>query len=496
MPKLGTGAWKTQSIMDLQPCLSVVIPCFNEEATVGEVLARVLASELTAEVVVVDDGSTDGTRGIVEEVAATDARVRLLVQPCNLGKGAALRRGFECATAPYVIVQDADLEYDPDEWPKLLGPLVDGRADVVYGSRFLTGEAHRVLYFWHAVGNRVLTLTSNAFTNLNLSDMETCYKVFRREVIQSIELREDRFGFEPEVTAKVARAGWRVYELAIGYSGRTYAEGKKIGWRDGVRAMWCIVRYSSVGDRVAPSPTDVVPGTFDASHDELEDTLETLDAAGYADWVMEQIEPHVKGRILDVGAGTGTMTTRLLRVGEVTAVEPAARLARQLLARFEDEPRVRVVHGTIDDVAPIAEYDSAVIINALEHVEDDRQLLRDVARRVRAGGSICVFVPAHEWLYSDYDRRIGHHRRYRKSSLAHTVAAAELELVQLEFVNLPGALAWLLGTRALRMSPSRRSVALYDRFVLRLTRLLERRWRPPFGQSLLAVLRVPPSLDG
>jgi len=176
--------------------------------------------------------------------------VRVFHQGHNQGKGAALRRGFAEATADFVIVQDADLEYDPAEYPRVLGPLLAGRADVVYGSRFAGGEAHRVLFFWHSLGNRVLTLASNAFTDLNLTDMETCYKAFRREVIQSIEIEEDRFGVEPEVTAKVAAAGWRVYEVGISYNGRTYDEGKKIGWRDGVRAIICIVRYSRLGQRM------------------------------------------------------------------------------------------------------------------------------------------------------------------------------------------------------------------------------------------------------
>jgi glycosyltransferase involved in cell wall biosynthesis len=199
------------------------------------------------EIIVVDDGSTDSTR----ELLATldDAQIRVLLQPHNQGKGAALRRGFSEATSDYVVVQDADLEYDPAEYGDLVEPLEEQRADVVFGSRFLGGRPHRVLYFWHSMGNNLLTLLSNMFTDLNLTDMETCYKVFRREVIQSIEIEEDRFGFEPEITAKIAAGRWRVYEVGISYNGRTYEEGKKIGWRDGVRALYCIIRYSKHGAR-------------------------------------------------------------------------------------------------------------------------------------------------------------------------------------------------------------------------------------------------------
>ena len=238
----------------IEPCLSVVVPCYNEEGTVAALIDRVLASPWTAEVVVVDDGSTDGSRKVLEDLVGQAGydKVRVFHQGHNQGKGAALRRGFAEARDRYVIVQDADLEYDPAEYGSLVKPLLDDQADVVYGSRFHSNQPHRVLYYWHSVGNKFLTTLSNMFTNLNLTDMETCYKVFRREVIQSIEIEEDRFGFEPEVTAKVARAGWRVYELGIGYRGRTYDEGKKIGWRDGIRAFYCIVRYSSVGHRLPP----------------------------------------------------------------------------------------------------------------------------------------------------------------------------------------------------------------------------------------------------
>jgi glycosyltransferase involved in cell wall biosynthesis len=224
--------------------LSVVTPIYDEQATLREVVERVLSVPLDIELICIDDGSRDGSREILAALRAQHPQIKVVLQPRNLGKGAALRRGIQEATGDFVLIQDADLEYDPKDYPFLLEPLIQGKADVVYGSRFMGGGPHRVLYFWHSVGNWLLTLLSNCLTNINLSDMETCYKVFRREIIQAIPLEENRFGFEPEVTVKVAKRHLRIYEVGISYQGRTYEEGKKIGWKDGVRALWVLLKYS------------------------------------------------------------------------------------------------------------------------------------------------------------------------------------------------------------------------------------------------------------
>ena len=438
-----------------------------------------------------DDGSTDGTVDIVRSIR--DPRVRVFIQPINLGKGAALRRGFREASAPYVIVQDADLEYDPSEYREILAPLLDGVADVVYGSRFLGGRPHRVLYYWHSVGNGLLTTLSNMFTNLNLTDMETCYKAFRREVIQDVQLHEDRFGFEPEITAKLSRKDLRIYEVGISYAGRTYAEGKKIGWRDGVRAFYGIVRYSGLGERLARRPrhlSDDEPAPFDDADVALADVLDSLqDADNYADWIFDLVEPHLGQRVLEVGAGQGELTERLCGGGRhVVATDLSARCVTALRDRFAGNDAVTVEQVDLVPDGRDGEFDSIVLVNVLEHIPHDEEALARLVPKLRPGGRLLLFVPAFESLYSEFDFRIGHRRRYRKSELTTQVDRAGLRVVETRYINVLGALAWWLFARQMNQVPTQRwSSRLYDRIGVPLTRRFESARAVRFGQSLLCI---------
>ncbi len=462
--------------------LSVVMPAYNEAKTIREIVRRVQAVPVEKEIVIVDDGSTDGTRDILRELDGKDG-VRVIFQPFNQGKGAAVSTGFREATGDVVIVQDADLEYDPMEYPKLLAPIEQGHADVVYGSRFLGGGARRVLYFWHTIGNRFLTLASNMFTNLNLTDMETCYKMFRREVVSSMRIESRRFGIEPEITAKVARRGYRIYEVPISYYGRTYEEGKKIGWKDAFSALWTIVRHSM---REAEDPKNVGHVTLAR--------MGRLD--GYNRWLVGLFERSVGLRVLEIGAGFGNMTRHMTGRELVVASDLDPVALEYLRGSFRDEPGVRIASYSF----PLGEaeraelrslaIDTVVCLNVLEHIERDTATLSDLFALLSPGGRLILIVPALRKLYGSLDEHLHHFRRYEKAELEEKVRAAGFELEDVRFLNRPGILGWWVNGRLLRrrVLPSSQLAA----FKLLLPILKREEAHPPsVGMSLLAIARKP-----
>jgi len=422
------------------PPLSVVIPCYNEIATIGQILRRVAEIPLVHEIIVVDDCSKDGTREALGEIAAgwpaQRPPLRVFHQPVNRGKGAALRAGFALATGVLTIVQDADLEYDPREYPKLVAPILEGDADVVYGSRF-AGFPRRVLYFWHALGNRVLTTLSNMATNLNLTDMETCYKVFKTEILQSIPLRSNRFGFEPEITAKIAKLGCRVYEVPISYRGRSYADGKKIGWKDGVQALWIILKYAILND-------------LGVGRGEL--TLKLLQkASSYNAWIYQMLRPYIGRDILEVGSGIGNMTRYFLGHGRVTASDVSPFCLRELERTFGeyDHFKVRPLDISRNSYPQIEMYDTIICLNVLEHIEDDRDALRNMHKLLRRGGKLILYVPANPRLYCEIDRGVGHYRRYQMGELVSKMKDAGFSVSGTRHHNILGALGWWINGKVL-----------------------------------------------
>ena len=471
-------------------CLSVVMPCYNEENTVADVITKVLEQPCVAEVVVVNDGSTDKTAEILD--GFIEPRLRVIHQPFNMGKGAALQRGFLEAGSEFVIVQDADLEYDPEEYPVLLQPLVERNADVVYGSRFLAGGPHRVLYYWHSVGNRLLTLMSNIFTNINLTDMETCYKAFRREVLETLTLQENRFGIEPEMTAKIAAGGWSIWEVGISYSGRTYEEGKKIGFKDALRAGYCVVRYSQVGERLARSRASRARDTDLATHGLHASLSHLAEADGYADYLVEQITPWVSGTVHEIGAGVGTIAVRLAERGHpVIASDPGEVQFDQLEVALASQPESRAVLGDLEKATATETADTVLLCNVLEHIEDDVGALRKVERSLTPGGRVILLVPAHEALYGEFDRSVGHYRRYRRSDLVNRLAVAGFHVEKAKYINMPGALLWWLWTRLLSRNPTAQTPSrLFNRWVTPVSARCDESFELPFGQSLLVIGRA------
>ena len=472
--------------MPAKALVSILVPLFNEEEFVGALLQRVLDAPLPdgleREIIVVDDGSTDGSEKTVEEIAARHPGVvRLLRHSRNQGKGAAIRTAVQPARGEYCLIQDADLEYDPREYSKLLKPLREGKADAVYGSRFMIVAERRVMYFWHAVANRFVTGFCNLVADVNLTDMGTGYKAFRTALLKEMPIRSNGFGVEPEITIKLARRGARIYEVPVSYHGRTYEEGKKIRFWDAVAIVLTIVRFSLSGDLYKD------PGAR---------TLHALSAAPrFNVWMADTIRPHVGQRVLEIGAGIGNLTRALVAGRKryaATDVNPE-HLAR-LASRFRHRPNLEIRSCDLtraEDFAPFAGgMDTVICLNVLEHIEDDRSGLANIYSALDHGGRAILLVPEGQSVFGTIDVALGHVRRYSEAELKGKMEAAGFHVEQIIPFNRVSRPAWFVSGRILkRTSLDWNQMRLYDRFVWlwrRIDRFLP--WRPT---SIIAIARKP-----
>jgi len=464
--------------------LSILVPVYNERTVVERSLSQVLAAPLPEnmerELVVVDDCSTDGSGDILQRLAASEARIRLFQHEFNRGKGAALRTAVQHATGDFCIVQDADLEYDPAEYPRLLKPLLDGHADAVFGSRYLAGEQRRVLPYRHTMINRWLTAISNLFCDLDLTDMETCYKVFRTDLLKSIPIRSNRFGFEPEIAMKSGKRNLRIYEVPISYHGRTYEEGKKIGWKDGIKALATIIHFWLIDDLYAePYGRGLL--------NNLTGTPQ------YLSWMARVLRPHVGDSVLEIGAGIGNITSRLMgKTLHYIAAEKDPLYLHALNNRFLRTPNVSVRRLDPQDPAALKglerTFDTALCVNVLEYLERPFDLLAALHESLLAGGLLLVLVPQGPGLFAGIDRTLGHKRRFRMQELCTLLEQAGFQVEQVHQLNKIGTPAWWLSGKLLgRRCISKITLKLFDKtvwFWRRVDGLL-----PWHGLSLVAVAR-------
>jgi glycosyltransferase involved in cell wall biosynthesis len=424
--------------------LSVLMPVYNERKMLSDIVGRVLAVQLpevirSLEIVVVDDGSSDGSRDILMQWAGRDPRVRVFLHDENRGKGAAIRTAIREARGDIAVFQDADLEYDPAEYSKLLVPILTKGADVVYGSRFASSQFRRVLFFWHSLGNCVLTTLSNMLNDLNLTDMETCYKMFRMSVLKTIPIRSNGFGIEPELTAKVAKRKLVIYEVPISYAGRTYAEGKKIGLRDAFVALWVMLKYKFIDDLYEERYGEAILRDMEL-------------ATRFTQWLIKRLDPYLPGVVLEVGAGIGNNVRALLHKDHVVATEPDVEYVRLLQNAFWGRSTVDVRQWDVAQPAPDswAQVDSILCSNVLEHIDDDGQAIRNMKGILKEGGQLVLVVPAGRFLYGSMDKVLEHRRRYSKKELVSLLSREGFAVKTVFSMNKPGVLGWFMNGKVWR----------------------------------------------
>jgi glycosyltransferase involved in cell wall biosynthesis len=463
--------------------LSVLMPVYNEARTLRTIVARVLASpvSLPIELVCVDDGSRDRSAEILEALAASEPRIRVIRQPYNKGKGAAIRTAIEHMRGDIGLIQDSDLEYDPGDYPALIAPILEGKADAVFGSRFAAAAQRKVLLYWHGVANHFLTWLTNILNDINLTDMETCYKAVRADVLKQTPLHSDRFGIEPELTTRLAQWNIRIYEVPISYHGRTVAEGKKIGWKDAVSAVWTLLKYRFLDVRFT-------------THDGYYVLQSMRRARGLNEWILEQFRQYIGNRVLEAGCGIGNFTELLLDRERLVCLDNDPLYVEMLNWRLGHLENVTTHKFDLADSAGYEglqseRIDTIVCLNVLEHIAPDEQVLRAYLDLLQPGGHAIILVPAHPSLFSPCDDALGHQRRYTNVELHTKLQRAGFEVVMMEEFNRMGVPGWYLNKQLGRRDLNPRQMRVFE-WLLPVAKLMEA-MKLGRGLSLIGVGRKP-----
>jgi len=462
--------------------LSVLMPAYNESRTLRSIVARVLASDvpMDIELIIVDDASKDKTESIARELAASDPRIKYIRQPFNQGKGAAIHTAIANMTGDIAIVQDADLEYDPNDFAALVAPILEGKADAVFGSRFASGQQRRAMLFWHGMANKMLTLATNVLNDINLTDMETCYKAIRADILKQIPLKSKRFGFEPELTTRLCQWNIRIYEVPVSYHGRTFAEGKKIGWKDGISALWQLIKYRFINTQFT-------------THEGYYILQSVRRARGFNKWIFANIQKYLGQRILEAGCGIGNFTEMLLDRSRLVCADLDDFYVEMISRRFGHLENVRTIKADLaTDVVESVEgekVDTIICINVLEHIPSDTAVLANFYKLLTPGGHAIILVPAHPWLFSKCDETLGHCRRYTQDMLKADLQKAGFEIADLWEFNRLGVYGWWVSKVMKKDTLSPRQMKIYER-LLPIAKLLDWIKIGP-GLSVIGVGRKP-----